>query len=72
MELLELAETQHLSREQAAGLLRHRADELSRQNSLSFQRNGKTLTVRVPRQVEMEVEIEIEKDESSIEIEISW
>ena len=72
MELLEISESQAMSREQAAQRLRELADALSRHNSVEFMRHGMKLQVRVPDEVELELELEIENGESSIEVEISW
>lgn len=70
-ELLEITETQTLSREAAAGRLRTLADQLSRHNQVEFSRDGVRYTAKVPSQVELSVEIEL-GDESEIEIEIRW
>jgi amphi-Trp domain-containing protein len=72
MDLIEISEKRRLSREDAAKLLHEVADSLARHNDLELVRNGITLRVNVPDQVEVELEVEIESDESSIEIEISW
>tara|TARA_R110002110_G_scaffold205066_7_gene417335 strand:- start:493973 stop:494191 length:219 start_codon:yes stop_codon:yes gene_type:complete len=72
MDLLEISEKRTMSREEAASLLHEIADTLARHNELEMTRDGKTLRVKVPKQVEVEVEVEIEDDESSLEIEISW
>jgi amphi-Trp domain-containing protein len=70
-ELLEVTETQTLSREAAADRLRALADQLARQNEVEFVREGVRYTVAVPSQVELKVEIEV-GEESEIEIEIRW
>lgn len=72
MDLLDISEKQAMTREEAADVLRKLADSLSRQNSLSFTREGTKFHIKVPKEVTVEVELEIEDDESSIEIEISW
>lgn len=72
MKLLELSEKRTMKREEAARVLRELADELARQNEVSFLRNGIRITANVPSEVEVEVELEIEADESSLEIEINW
>lgn len=72
MDLLEISDKQTVTREQAAMLLHELADSLARHNDVEFARNGKTLRVKVPREVTVEVEVEIEDDESSIEVEIKW
>jgi amphi-Trp domain-containing protein len=72
MELIEHATEERLGREEAAQRLRMLADELTRQNELSFVRDGKQLRVRVPDEVAFSLEIEIGSDESEIEIELKW
>lgn len=72
MELLEHESERRMSREEAAKVLRALADELARNNNVSFVREGLRYTVDVPSEVTLEVEIEIEDDSSSIEVEISW
>ncbi len=71
MALIEHESEQRMSREQAADKLREIADELSRHNEISFRKNGQTIIVEVPDEVELEVEISAGA-ESEIEIEISW
>jgi amphi-Trp domain-containing protein len=70
-ELLEVTETQTLTREEAAARLRALADQLSRHNQVEFTREGVRYTAKVPNRVELTVEIEL-GEESEIEIEISW
>jgi amphi-Trp domain-containing protein len=70
-ELLEVTESQTLSREAAAARLRTLADQLSRHNQLEFVRDGVRYTAKVPAEVELSVEIEL-GEQSEIEIEISW
>ncbi|MDH4144628.1 MAG: amphi-Trp domain-containing protein [Acidimicrobiia bacterium] len=70
-ELLEITESQTLSREAAAARLRALADQLARHNQVEFVRDGVRYTAKVPAQVELSVEIEL-GDENEIEIEISW
>ena len=72
MDLLEIKEKHHLSREEAAAWLRELADSLARHNDVEFVRNGKTLRVDVADQVRLKVELEIEDDESELEVKISW
>ena len=72
MDLLEIEEKREMSREEAAKLLRHIADSLSRQNNLQFDRGGKKFVVAVADQVEVELELEIGDDGNSLEIEINW
>ena len=71
MELIEHATEQRLRREEAAQRLHMLADELTRQNELSFVRNGMQFKVGVPDEVVFSLEVEV-GDESEIEIELSW
>lgn len=71
MDLVEFEEKKHLSREDAAAVLRDIADSLARHNDLTFTREGLRYVVDVPDIVELEVEIEI-GSENSLEIEINW
>ena len=70
-ELLEVTESQKLSREEAAARLRALADQLSRHNQVEFTRDGVRYSAEVPNEVELSVEIEL-GEENEIEIEISW
>ncbi|WP_232677181.1 amphi-Trp domain-containing protein [Nocardioides sp. R-C-SC26] len=71
MELFEIADTQRMSREQAAARLRALADALSRHNEVAFERNGHRITVDIPAEVELKVEIEL-GEENELEIELTW
>lgn len=70
-ELIEVTETQTLSREAAAAKLRAIADQLSRHNEVAFTRDGIRYSAKVPAEVQLSVEIEL-GEESELEIEISW
>lgn len=70
-ELLEVTESQTMSREEAAARLRALADSLARHNEVAFVREGVRYSAKVPSQVELSVEIEL-GEESEIEIELSW
>jgi amphi-Trp domain-containing protein len=72
MDLIEHATEQRLRREEAANRLRMLADELTRQNELSFVRNGMQFKVGVPDEVVFSLEVEIGDDGSEIEIELTW
>ncbi|MFY9178845.1 MAG: amphi-Trp domain-containing protein [Venatoribacter sp.] len=72
MDLLEVKEKRSMSREDAAKLLRHIADNLAKQNSLNFSREGINFVVRVADQVDVELELEVDSDGNSLEIEIKW
>jgi amphi-Trp domain-containing protein len=71
MDLIEHGTEERMSREAAAARLRELADEIARNNSVEFTREGIRYTVDVPDQVTLSVEIEV-GDESEIEIELSW
>lgn len=68
----EHATEERIGREAAAERLRSLADDLSRQNELSFLRDGKRFTVAVPDEVVFEVEIEVGDEGSELEIELRW
>jgi amphi-Trp domain-containing protein len=72
MELLEITQKERMQREQAAARLRELADQLSRHNDLEFERDGLTLKMRVPDEVELKIEFEIGDDGSELEIELTW
>lgn len=71
MELLEIDETQRMSREAAAAKLQALADALSRNNSVEFEKGGHRITVKVPDEVELKIELEIGED-NELEIELTW
>ncbi|HVJ95647.1 MAG TPA: amphi-Trp domain-containing protein [Acidimicrobiia bacterium] len=72
MSLIEHSVEAKLRREEAAERLRALADELSRQNKVTFVRDGKKFTVDVPDEVEFSLEIEVGGDENEIEVELKW
>lgn len=63
---------ERLSREAAAQRLHTLADELARQNELSFRRNGMQFKVAVPDEVVFSLEFEVGEGESEIEVELKW
>lgn len=71
-ELIEVETTEQLSREAAAQKLRAIADQLSKQNQVSFSKGGLPVSVKVPATVSMSVEIEITDDGGELEVEITW
>ena len=71
-ELIEVETELHLTREDAAALLRRLADSLARHNEVEFTREGTQVRVAVPDEVDVEIEIEIDSDGGSLEVEISW
>jgi len=72
MDLIEVTETQKMSREAAADRLRALADALSRHNNVEFSRGGMRFVVKVPDEVELEVEVEITDEGGEVEVEIRW
>jgi amphi-Trp domain-containing protein len=72
MGLMEHSSEERMRREDAAQRLRELADELSRQNEVSFVRDGVRFTVPVPDEVTLAFEVEIGDDENEIELEIRW
>ena len=70
-ELIEVNESEVLSREAAAARLRQLADQLARHNQIEFVREGTRYSVAVPDEVKLKVEIEI-GDENEIEFELTW
>jgi amphi-Trp domain-containing protein len=72
MDLLEISETRHLSREEAAARLRTLADALARNNTVEFDRAGRRITVRVPDEVDLKIEVELGDEENELEIELTW
>ncbi|MBW3662354.1 MAG: amphi-Trp domain-containing protein [Actinobacteria bacterium] len=69
---LEYSSEERLRREAAADRLHQIADELSRQNEVSFEREGRRFTVQVPDEVNFKFEVEIDDEESEVEIELTW
>lgn len=72
MDLIEHVSEARLRREEAAERLRALADELSRHNEVSFEREGIRYTVDVPDEIQFKLEIEVGDDGSEIEVELSW
>jgi len=70
-DLFEIAETQHLRREEAAARLHALADALASNNSVEFERDGRRITVSVPDEVDLKVEVEL-GDVNELEIELTW
>lgn len=71
MALIEHTTSERMSREAAAERLRQLADELARQNEVSFVREGRQFTVSVPDEVVFKLEIEA-GEENELEVELSW
>jgi amphi-Trp domain-containing protein len=73
MGLFDIADTQRMSREEAAGKLHALADALAKNNSVEFQRAGRDITVRIPDEVNLKVEVELgDEGENELEIELTW
>jgi len=72
MDLIEIAEMERLSREDAAARLRAIADALASNNEVEFERGGMRITVHVPDEVNLKLEIEVGDEESELEIELTW
>ena len=72
MDLIEIAESERLSREDAAARLRVLADALATNNEVEFERGGMRITVHVPDEVNLKLEIEVGDEESELEIELTW
>ncbi|MFC6154918.1 amphi-Trp domain-containing protein [Nocardioides yefusunii] len=70
-DLFDIDEKQKLSREAAAAKLRELADAIASNNSVRFEKAGKTITVDIPAEVELKVEVEL-GDENELEIELTW
>ncbi len=71
-DLIEYSTEETLKREAAAERLHQLADQLSRKNEVSFEREGIRYTAKVPSEVTYSLEIEIGDSGSEIEIEIKW
>ena len=69
---LEHTREERVRREDAAARLRALADELERQNEVSFTREGKRFTVAVPDEIVFSFEVEVAGDGSEIEVELKW
>jgi amphi-Trp domain-containing protein len=72
MDLIEIADKERLSREDAAARLRTLADALAQNNEVVFERGGMRITVHVPDQVELKLEVEVGDEESELEVELTW
>jgi amphi-Trp domain-containing protein len=70
-DLFEIDQTQRLRREEAAARLRALADALDRHNGVTFERDGRRITVDVPDEVELSIELEI-GEENELEVELRW
>ena len=71
MDLFEIAETQHLRREEAAARLHALADALASNNSVEFERDGRRNHRERADEVDLKVEVEL-GDDNELEIELTW
>ena len=72
MDLIEIAEKEQLSREDAAARLRALADALAQNNEVAFERGGMRITVHVPDEVSLKLEVEVGDEGSELEVELTW
>lgn len=72
MDLIEIAEKERLSREDAAARLRNLADALAQNNEVAFQRGDMRITVHVPDEVALKLEVEVGDEGSELEVELTW
>lgn len=70
--LLEHTTEERVRREVAAERLRELADEIARQNEVTFLRGEQRFTVAVPQDVVFTLEIEVGGDGNEIEVELKW
>jgi amphi-Trp domain-containing protein len=72
MDLFDIDDAQRMSREAAAARLRELADAIAKNNSVEFQRGGRTITVRIPDEVNLKVEVELGDEGNELEVELTW
>lgn len=72
MELIEIEQSEQLSREDAAARLHAVADQLARNNEINFERGGVQFRVHVPDDLHLKVELEVADDGTELEIELTW
>jgi amphi-Trp domain-containing protein len=72
MNLLEIEQSETLSREEVAMRLHALADALARHNEIEFDRGGVHFRLKVPDEVRVKVELELDDDETELEIELAW
>lgn len=72
MDLIEIADKERLSREDAAARLRALADALAKNNEVVFERGGMRIIVHVPDEVDLKLEVEVGDEESELEVELTW
>jgi amphi-Trp domain-containing protein len=72
MKLMELKDTNTLSREEAAARLHAIADELASDNDVVIERDNLHFVANVPDEVNLKVEFEVADDGTELEIELTW
>ena len=72
MNLLEIEQSETLSREEVAMRLHALADALARHNEIEFDRGGVHFRLKVLDEVRVKVELELDDDETELEIELAW
>ncbi|WP_404430757.1 amphi-Trp domain-containing protein [Microbacterium lacus] len=73
MDLFAIADSQRMSREEAAAKLHSLADALAKNNSVEFEREGRRITVRIPNEVNFKVEVELgDEGDNELEVELTW
>jgi amphi-Trp domain-containing protein len=73
MDLFDIADTQSMSREEAAAKLHAIAEALAKNNSVEFEREGKRITVSIPSEINLKIEVELGDDgENELEVELTW
>ena len=72
MNLMEIADKERLSREDAAARLHALAEALASNNEVEFERGGVRFKVHVPDEVNFKLEIEVGDEERELEIELTW
>jgi amphi-Trp domain-containing protein len=72
MNLLEIEQSETLSREEVAMRLHALADALARHNEIEFDRGGVHFRLKVPDEVRVKVELELDDDETELDIELAW
>ena len=72
MNLLEIEQSETLSREEVARRLHALADALARHNEIEFDRGGAHFRLKVPDDLRVKVELEVGDDETELEIELTW
>ncbi|UJA20268.1 amphi-Trp domain-containing protein [Thermoleophilia bacterium SCSIO 60948] len=72
MDLFEIEQKETVTRKEVATRLRRLAKMLSDDGDLEFEREGMSLKLHVPEQVELKLELEVSTEERELEIELRW